>query len=185
MTRNLTTFKTLNVGCGKDQWGDVRLDIKREFSPTVIADAQNLPFREKSFKVTKAMNVLEHLNEPSRAIKQLIDITGEKLIMSFPTEWDVIPHIMSSFISLNWRVIPYYTRYRTLRWHKWIIKREVVVKFLTERGWRCTTKKGRYHVFNILGSRRLPSRIRSWIRFSPLVTDAYIIEAQYNSHEKR
>ena len=59
-------MKSLNVGCGSDTWGDVRVDIASNFlswhfRPTVLADAHYLPFKDGSFEVVKASHVLEHL----------------------------------------------------------------------------------------------------------------------------
>lgn len=174
----MSQLDTLNVGCGEDEWGDIRLDIKRQFSPTIVADAHNLPFRKNSFKIAKASHILEHLSNPNEAMNELLNVTTEKLIIAFPTEKDVVPCIISSFISLNWRMVSFYFKYRKLGWHKWVIKHEAVTKFLEQHGWRCTTKKGRKHVFNILRSKRLPHRIQSLIKFSPKVTHEYVIEGE-------
>jgi len=51
----------LNIGCGSDKWGDIRLDIHRTLSTNLIVDAQNLPFKPNSFKLAKVSHVLEHL----------------------------------------------------------------------------------------------------------------------------
>jgi len=69
---------TLNVGCGTDPWGDVRVDIMRyspySFLPTsvnVVADVQYLPFRSNSFSVYGCFHVLEHVSNPRAALQEV------------------------------------------------------------------------------------------------------------------
>ena len=147
--------QTLNIGCGSDRWGDVRLDVSRsylevQFRPTIIADAQNLPFKEGSFKVTRASHVLEHLVNPSKALKEWLNVTTEKIIISFPTKKDVLPYMVCSFFSLNFRDLLHEYKLRKRRLHKWVIRPEAVTKFLKQHGWKCTVKKGTQCIFNVL-----------------------------------
>jgi hypothetical protein len=60
----------LNIGCGNDREGDVRLDIEPSPTTNLIADAHNLPVRALFTKI-KCYNVLEHLNSPVRALKEM------------------------------------------------------------------------------------------------------------------
>jgi len=58
-------MKSLNVGCGSDPWGDLRVNvafrfITMYFKPTILAAAHYLPFKDGSF-VVKASHVFEHL----------------------------------------------------------------------------------------------------------------------------
>jgi hypothetical protein len=59
-------MELLNIGCGSDPWGDVRVDvafsfITASFKPNVLADVHYLPFKSGAFKVAKASHVLERL----------------------------------------------------------------------------------------------------------------------------
>lgn len=38
-------YKSLNVGCGGDFRGDIRIDIVKSVKPTVVCDAHYLPFK--------------------------------------------------------------------------------------------------------------------------------------------
>jgi len=65
----------LNVGCGADKWGDVRLDMSRdhwmtigESSANLIADARYLPFRDECFDETRIHEVVEHIEEWRKAL---------------------------------------------------------------------------------------------------------------------
>jgi hypothetical protein len=67
-------MRTLNVGCGSDPWGAVRVDvafsfITHHFRPTVLADASHLPFKDGVFEVVKASHLLEHLRNPFKALR--------------------------------------------------------------------------------------------------------------------
>jgi len=69
-------MKSLNVGCGSDPWGDVRVDvalrfITMHFEPTVLADAHHLPFKDGSFELVKASHLLEQLRNPQKALDEL------------------------------------------------------------------------------------------------------------------
>lgn len=84
-------ISSLNVGCGLDSWGDVRVDLNCRFpdwcfKPTILADAHYLPFRDGAFKKAKSNHVLEHLRCPSEALDELTRVTKEEIILRFPTE---------------------------------------------------------------------------------------------------
>jgi len=107
MQRN-AKIKSLNVGCGSDTWGGVRVDlafrfITTQFKPTVLADAHYLPFKDGSFKSVKASHVLEHLKNPSKALNEILRVVTKDVILSFPTEWDVLPFfIVLNRLSFKW-----------------------------------------------------------------------------------
>ena len=61
----------LNIGCGEDQFGDVRLDLAPPSSTMIVADAQNLPFRDSVFDRAYERNVLKHLPKPSNHLSEL------------------------------------------------------------------------------------------------------------------
>lgn len=70
---------TINIGCGSDTWGDIRLDYAKkpkeyyltgESSANLIADAQHLPFMDKCFSELRAFHVLEHIRNWKKALKE-------------------------------------------------------------------------------------------------------------------
>ena len=98
----------LDVGCGGDALaGSVGRDVvgvdlvfgavdTRGFAP-VRASGLCLPFADRAFPVVVCSDVLEHLSldERTRVIRELVRVTGETLIVSFPSgerakEQDVI-----------------------------------------------------------------------------------------------
>jgi len=61
----------LNVGCGPSFDGDVRIDLKRRPAVNLIADAHFLPFRNEIFSYIICTEVLEHLESPFHALKEI------------------------------------------------------------------------------------------------------------------
>ncbi|MEM0385482.1 MAG: class I SAM-dependent methyltransferase [Nitrososphaeria archaeon] len=61
----------LNIGCGCSFDGDVRLDIKRTKAVNIVADAHFLPFKDQSFSEIICTEVLEHLESPIKALKEM------------------------------------------------------------------------------------------------------------------
>lgn len=52
----------LNIGCGEDPKGDIRLDIRKTRSVNIIADARMLPFRDESFDYVYSSHLIEHFS---------------------------------------------------------------------------------------------------------------------------
>jgi hypothetical protein len=85
---------TINVGCGSDTWGDIRIDYSRKpkeyylhgakSSANLIADAQYLPFRNKCFSELKASHVLEHVKNWKKALAEWCRVSN-KVNIIFPT----------------------------------------------------------------------------------------------------
>jgi len=78
-------MKSLNVGCGSDPWGDVRVDvafrfITMHFKPTVLADAHHLPFKDGSFELVKASHLLEHLRNPPKALDEILRVATKEVV---------------------------------------------------------------------------------------------------------
>lgn len=86
---------SLNVGCGGRQkhraihLGDIRLDVKRFSNVNILADAHNLPFKENCFKKIFAFEVLEHLNSPIIALREMkrVSVKYGVIILTVPNAW--------------------------------------------------------------------------------------------------
>ena len=81
----------LNVGCGLSYVGDVRLDVQRTRAITIVGDAHFLPFRDGVFDKILCMEVLEHLESPSKGVMEMRRVLKEDgmIVISMPnvTEW--------------------------------------------------------------------------------------------------
>jgi SAM-dependent methyltransferase len=64
----------LNLGCGRDIREDyINLDFERYNGIDVIHDLNKFPypFKDNTFEEILAMNIMEHLNDPNKFIKEL------------------------------------------------------------------------------------------------------------------
>ena len=68
----------LNIGCGSSFEGDVRMDIKRTSAVNLIADAHFLPFKDESFSQVVCTEVLEHLESPIQALREIKRVLKKK-----------------------------------------------------------------------------------------------------------
>jgi ubiquinone/menaquinone biosynthesis C-methylase UbiE len=98
-------MKSLNIGCGADTWGDVRLDVAFNFlmdafKPTILADAHYLPFKDRSFSIVKASHVLEHLKDPLKALDEMMRVAEARIILKFPVEWGVLTVFVSNVLPI-------------------------------------------------------------------------------------
>jgi SAM-dependent methyltransferase len=87
-------FKTLDVGCGSHPKGHVNIDVNRTITkqkrvPTfILADAQNLPFRDSCFSLIYACHVIEHLPNPLQALREWKRVAGSVEIYT-PSAFDL------------------------------------------------------------------------------------------------
>jgi ubiquinone/menaquinone biosynthesis C-methylase UbiE len=69
----------LDVGCGQAQRGDVNVDVhrvmRRPGTDFIVASASNLPFKSRVFESVYCYHVLEHLENPFAALKELIRVS--------------------------------------------------------------------------------------------------------------
>jgi SAM-dependent methyltransferase len=77
----------LNVGsCSKRYPGAINLDIEKFDNVDVVADAKDLPFKSNVFDAVLMESVLEHIDEPEKAIKESYRVLrkGGKIYISIP-----------------------------------------------------------------------------------------------------
>jgi len=75
----------LNVGCGDDFRGDIRMDIKPDkWGLNLIADAQCIPIRGGVFDVVFCKSVLEHLVSPFKGLKEMKRVSRSYIIITVP-----------------------------------------------------------------------------------------------------
>jgi len=79
----------LNVGCGGNKYAfyDLKCEVnsdlqkpKTKISNFVLSDICCLPFKDKAFEKVYAFNVLEHLRDHDKAVKELNRISEEVVI---------------------------------------------------------------------------------------------------------
>lgn len=89
----------LDVGGGRKRGrfkrpGDAKwivLDISRELSPSIMADAQKLPVKSETIDCVKCTELLEHVEYPEIVIKEIIRVLkdGGTLILSVPFNFGI------------------------------------------------------------------------------------------------
>lgn len=82
-------MKKLNLGCGKDYRDDcVNVDISDNVKKDVKIDLNKypLPFADNEFDVVYCVDVLEHLENPAKALEEMYRIckNGAKVIIKAP-----------------------------------------------------------------------------------------------------
>lgn len=96
----------LNVGCGDDPWGDVRVDVvrysfrrRKQTTANVLADIQHLPFRDKTFVNTRCFHVLEHVRNPVAALREVERVSNGEIVIRVPI-WHLYNFLSESFYLL-------------------------------------------------------------------------------------
>jgi len=101
----------LNAGCGSlPPYGDVNLDVDVRSAPNFVrGSVEMLPFRDGAFKSCVASHVLEHVNNPERALSECNRV-AENVYVIEPPLWDVGTWLTPT--------------------HKWLVIKGSSVKFL-------------------------------------------------------
>lgn len=183
-----TKIKSLNVGCGPDTWGDVRIDVAFSFittsyRPTVLADTHYLPFKDGSFEVVKASHVLEHLKDPFKALDEILRVATKRIILKFPTEWDLLPYFISHILPLSFSALRWAYQTRKQGLHLWIIRPQVVINYFKSRGWKCEYKKGTICLFASFTYGR-KAKYFKWLTKHFRIPFEYVILARRNRRFK-
>lgn len=97
----MSSFETLDVGCGNNPRGDVNVDCfpnrrdqcvigwdTKKVRNFVLADCEYLPFQDAVFKKIFAIHVLEHLKNPPQALKEWKRV-GEIVVIRVPSAYDL------------------------------------------------------------------------------------------------
>jgi len=89
----------LDIGCGNRPRGDVNCDMYLDETPHimikhridakkmtnfVLCDAMHLPFRDKSFDIVNASQVLEHVINPASLLSEMRRISRETVTIDVP-----------------------------------------------------------------------------------------------------
>lgn len=75
----------LNLGCGNDSRGDIRIDINPERKGlNIIADAHCIPLRDNVFDCVFCKSTLEHLKSPIKGLSEMKRVSNEKILIVVP-----------------------------------------------------------------------------------------------------
>jgi len=89
----------LDIGCGSSPKGDVNCDLYRTKTPHimeehtivsrkipnfVLCDLQHLPFKDNSFDIVNASQVIEHILEPALMLKEMKRVSKGMVTLDVP-----------------------------------------------------------------------------------------------------
>jgi len=118
----------LDVGGGyRSKDGFLRLDIDVKLSPDVVADAHYLPFRDNTINEIYCSHVLEHLQNPRLAVREIAKVLKSKGIATI-----IIPNIR-----LPWTI---YLSYKygdnrsPFEAHRWKITQIALERLISDNG---------------------------------------------------
>ena len=124
--RSVVEKPTLNLGCGPDNWGDIKVDIAFRTRtclpslPDVIADGQQVPFGDCSFSFCRCWHVIEHVDGPRQVINEIRRVADHASIR-FPTDNGVTSRFLIGLVTLDLHSITHSIRTWRTGAHKWVI----------------------------------------------------------------
>lgn len=74
----------LDVGCGSTWLAKYGVDFARRGKLTAVADLYQLPFRDKVFDYVASAHVIEHLENPVEAVKEMARVAKHVVIANIP-----------------------------------------------------------------------------------------------------
>lgn len=88
--------RVLDVGCAENPvWAgtnfnvltlDSQINPEIQIFPDVLGEAENLPFEDRSFDIVAEGELLEHVPDPQRVLKEAVRVARKKVIITVPWE---------------------------------------------------------------------------------------------------
>ena len=78
-----------NLGCGDEGWGEIRVDLRRVSEANILADIENLPFRDQVFEDVRCISVIEHVPGWYKALREILRVSRNRVIMEVPVNSDI------------------------------------------------------------------------------------------------
>lgn len=125
---NAPVKPTINLGCGNDEWGDVRVDLDTASSAANYEwnlDRMPLPFHDKQFSEARLFHVLEHMDRPQALFNEAVRI-ADSVHCKFPTRLDRLPDLLHELTDLHFRKALWHLHWKFVdrshpMFHHWII----------------------------------------------------------------
>jgi len=173
----------LDIGCGERPQGTINIDVRKTKAINVLASASNLPFQDEIFYQVFCSEVLEHLKNPTDALKEIkqVLVNGGVCEITVPTKFftsNIRYHLLRFF--LNTLLCPH----PRLMWKeiKWLLSdleavkqkdvarmhRHIVTGSLIQKHFRVAREEYVGHIFLASLEARFNSRFRNNVKFSKL-----------------
>ena len=78
-----------NLGCGDEGWGEIRVDLRRVSKANILADIENLPFRDQVFEDVRCISVIEHVTGWYKALREILRVSRNRVILEVPVNSDI------------------------------------------------------------------------------------------------
>ena len=79
---------TINIGAKRDKWGDIKCDIEPH-GGVIYANIESMPqFADKTFSVALVSHVIEHVEHPEDALKEVQRI-ADNVVVILPSPLDI------------------------------------------------------------------------------------------------
>lgn len=146
---------TLNIGSGRDQWGEVRLDLPRSQTgvsnkPNLIGSALSLPIKSGSIDEIRCSHVIEHLKEWRTLLREIARVSGEevRVQLRFPIDDGYKLDFLISWSRLDLGGMRHAYVTRRNRAHYWIVNPILISRQLEEFGMTVRTRRNKRWLFS-------------------------------------
>jgi ubiquinone/menaquinone biosynthesis C-methylase UbiE len=137
----------LDIGVGEKPRGDINLDVIRTKYCNLVADAQYLPIKSDSIDIVLCSQVLEHLEDPKRCLREIKRVLrcGGIAVIDFPKPFftnNIIYRLFDFILNIPFSFSPKYLifLFRSMKgyreqnpryFHKHVISRELIRTFFS------------------------------------------------------
>ena len=153
-TQDSLKATTLNIGCGRDPWGDIRQDLAESQTgvsnrPNVIGNALRLPIRDRTIWETRCWHVLEHVRNWEALLGEIGRVSGRESIVQlrFPIDDGYKRDFLVSWSRSDIAGMRHAFVTRKNRAHVWIVDPELVCEKIAEFGFEMKAQKTKRALF--------------------------------------
>ena len=96
LKKHINSYAEIDIGSGKLNKGELKIDLLRELKPDIVADIRFLPIKSDSVRSIVSSHVIEHVENPDHALlefKRIIKNKG-KIFLFIPNDesklWNIV-----------------------------------------------------------------------------------------------
>jgi len=145
---------TLNIGSGRDTWGDIRLDLRQSQTgisnrPNVVASATCLPVRNHVMTEIRCWHVIEHITDWNVLLNEVARVSHEncRLELRFPIDDGFKRDFLLSCTRGDITGMRHAYITRKTRAHSWIVDPEGLSRRLSSLGFAVSFRRNKRWLF--------------------------------------